>query len=107
MLWTSPCPMRRLRIYREGSVPLLVRGFLWTLAGVGFAWLHLFLLRLSLAHIADQSPVDAGKRIARSLPLRLVLLSPFLFLVARTGPVAFSGLILGSLLGRWFLILRT
>jgi hypothetical protein len=85
-----------------------MQGFFWVLVGVGFSWLHLFLLRRSLVHVADadQSPDDAGKQIARSLPLRLVLLSPFLLIVARAGVVASGGLILGSLLGRWFLILR-
>jgi len=82
-----------------------MQGFFWLLAGVGFSWLHLFLLRRSLVRVADRSPADAGKHMARSLPLRLILLSPFLLLVARGGAIASAGLVLGSLLGRWVFIL--
>ncbi len=80
---------------------LLVRGVCWTLVGVGFSSLHLFLLRWSLARVADQNPTMAGRRMARGLLWRLVLLAPFLLFVARQGLVASGGLILGSLLGRW------
>ena len=98
--------MRRSRICSEDSVALLVRALCWTLVGAGFAWFHLFLLRRALAKVAGYSPSAAGRRIATSLFLRLFLLSPFLFVVARQGFVASGGLILGSLLGRWLLFVR-
>lgn len=84
---------------------LLVRGLCWALVGIVFSGLHLFLLRRSLARVADQSPAAAGRRMARGFPLRLVLLTPFLLFVVRQGLVASGGLILGSLLGRWFLFI--
>lgn len=83
----------------------LVRGLCWILFGVVFSIFHLFLLRRALTQVIDRDPAVAGRRMARGFLLRLVLLAPFLFLVARQGLVASGGLILGSLLGRWFLFI--
>lgn len=80
---------------------LVVRGLCWILVGIAFSSFHLFLLRRALGHVAGRDPVVAGRRMARGFLLRLVLLAPFLFVVARQGLVASGGLILGSLLGRW------
>ncbi|MEA3408401.1 MAG: hypothetical protein U9R48_10045 [Chloroflexota bacterium] len=88
---------------------LLMPGLFWTFVGAGFSWLHLFLLRQALGrvfgHVADQTPADAGRRMVRGLPLRLVLLMPFLLFAVQGGIIAAAGLILGSLLGRLFLVI--
>lgn len=84
---------------------LLVRGLCWILVGVVFSGFHLFLLHRSLVRITSQNPTAAGRQVAKSFPLRLILLTPFLLLVARQGLVASGGLVLGSLLGPWLLFI--
>ena len=69
--------------------------------GLAGACLHLWLLHLSLRRVSQMTPKQAGARIARSVPLRLVALAPLLVVVARAGLLACGTYVIGSLLGRW------
>ena len=82
-------------------MPLLASFLLWFLIGVGTCLLHLLLLRRSLDRTAGLHPAEAGRRVRKGLPLRLLALAPVLLVVARAGLVACIGWTAGSLLTRW------
>jgi len=73
----------------------------WLLAGLATCLVHYLLLWLALARVRELSPGQAGRRMRRGLPLRLLVLAPILLVVARSGLVACAGWVVGSLLGRW------
>ena len=62
---------------------------------------HLWLVERALRSAAHLAPAKAGKRVARGLPLRLLVLAPILVLAVRTGLWACLGWVLGAWVGRW------
>jgi hypothetical protein len=68
---------------------------------------HLWLLWRTLARLAPISPAAAGARLARGLPLRLLIWAPGCLLAAQLGLFGCLGLIAGSLAMRWCVAART
>jgi len=79
----------------------ILGGLLWLLIGAGSFFLHAFLVQRALGQVTGLSPTDAGHRMRKGLPLRLLALTPVLLIAARTGLVACVGWTVGSLLGCW------
>lgn len=84
----------------------VIQTFLWVLAGLGAAGVHLLLLRVALNRVGDATSYEAARRITWGLPLRLLALTPFLLGAAKSGLLACGGLVVGLLLGRWLLYRR-
>ena len=82
---------------------VLVSVLPWLLIGVGTCLLHAFLVQRALARVTGLAPTDAGRRMRKGLPLRLLVVAPFLLVAARTGLSACVGWTAGSLLGRWLI----
>lgn len=72
----------------------------WLLIGLASSALHLALLRRSLEAARGRKAELAGRRVAGGLPLRLLALSPVLYLAARSGLAACIGLAAGLSAGR-------
>jgi len=80
------------------------------LTGLGLGLLctavHLVVLRREL-WVAEALPASRARgRLLRGLPLRLLLWTPAIALVAHVGAVACAGLALALWLGRWWLVRR-
>ncbi len=74
---------------------------LWFCLGAGASVLHLWLLWAALNRVTEADAERAGRYIVRSLPLRLLLMTPILILAARAGLAACASLISGLLSMRW------
>jgi len=77
---------------------------LWVLVGVALAAVHLWMLRRALDRAKPLSPTRAATRLAVTMPVRLLALSPVLLIAARAGLWACVGLVAGGVAGRWFLV---
>ena len=85
------------------------RSVLWLLVGVGVACLHMLLLGRAVEGLAQVEARHAARRVMMGLPLRLLVVAPFLLMAARQGAIACGALMLGWLIARWFaccLVLR-
>ena len=80
-----------------GPVVILL---LWVCIGVAMGAGHLWMLWRALARIDTEDFRRARVRVAGSLPLRLLVVAPLLYLAVRTGFWACLGLVLGSLATR-------
>lgn len=70
------------------------------LIGIAAAAGHLCLLYRALGQATDPSLPEKGARLAIGLPLRLLAVSPALYLVARGGLWASLGFVFGFLVAR-------
>lgn len=71
------------------------------LLGLAFGWGHLYLLQRALCAALDSASESAGGRIARGLPLRVLLWAPAAIVAAYAGLPACVGLLLGMGASRW------
>lgn len=78
----------------------------WALAGVALAGAHLLMLRRALNRAEPLGATRAGSRLAATMPIRLLALSPVLLIAARAGLWACVWLVAGSLTGRWLFVRR-
>ncbi len=82
-------------------MPAFVTVLCWTPVGLLTALLHSWLIRRAIDRVVDLPPADAGQRMARGVPLRLLVLLPILAIVARQGLAACVGFVVGFVVGRW------
>ena len=85
---------------------VLVSVLPWLMVGLASSLVQALLLRRALNRVRGLAPRDAGRRMRRGVPLRLLALVPVLLLVARSGLLACVGWTVGSLLGRWLVAWR-
>jgi len=64
---------------------------------------HLLLLHRAVFQTAGAGASDVGQRITRGFPIRLLAVSPLLFIAARLGLYACIGLLVSWLVGRFLL----
>lgn len=81
-------------------MPVLLQFLLWSLVGGGAVCIHLWLLHRSIEGTRNLAPHQARLRITSGFSIRLLVMLPILFLVARGGLAASLGFLLGYLLGR-------
>lgn len=79
-------------------MPPLVIGLGWALAGALAGWLHMLMLRRALGSPAAME--HAMRRVALQLPLRLLVMAPFVVGAALSGLAGCLGLIAGLMAGR-------
>jgi hypothetical protein len=75
--------------------------WLWIVGGVLLSGIHMAMIGFALSRAATKPAEEAGRIIARGLPLRLLILTPILILAAQSGLWACLGLVIGSVAGRW------
>lgn len=79
---------------------------LGTVAGAATCALHLWVLWRGLARLAPGAAPQAGRRLVRGLPWRLLLWAPACLLAARLGLFGCLGLLAGAAAVRWWTVIR-
>ncbi len=82
------------------SLPPLLTAILWVVIGAGLGAAHLVWLWRAVRAVDGQEPVVAGRRLSGGLPLRLVVMLPFLLVAVNMGFYACIGVVIGLWLGR-------
>jgi hypothetical protein len=82
----------------------------WLLTGLATSALHLVMLRRAVNALHACSPAQAQRAVMRGVPLRLLALTPVLYLVARAGLIASLAWLAGCVIARaaigWYVCFR-